>query len=56
MKIPKGTTANVSIRLKQNQEINIESNEKKSQMNQIEGISTGRFQLEEGDYLIKVTH
>jgi alpha-L-rhamnosidase len=54
MTIPNGTRAKIILPIKQLQKITIERNNKKLKPEEIEGIISGKFKLEEGYYLITV--
>jgi len=54
MIVPKGTKAKVKLPLTQLQQITIEKNNKNVNSEEIEGIKSGKFELDEGSYLITV--
>ena len=54
MKIPDGSIAKVVLPLNPSQKISVEKNGKRIEPEEIEGFSTGKFQLSEGKYIFTV--
>jgi alpha-L-rhamnosidase len=52
--VPTGTKAKIILPVTQLQKITIERNNKKLKPEEIEGINSGKFKLDEGSYLIKI--
>jgi len=52
--VPNGTKANVSLPVSQRQLVQVTNKQGTNQSNDIESLQTGKFSLEEGDYLISV--
>lgn len=52
--VPKGTKANISLPVTQSQVLTIINKEELSQSSIINGLQTGQFSLQEGDYIITV--
>jgi alpha-L-rhamnosidase len=55
MKIPGGSTATVILPLNRYQKIEIKRNQENINPEKIEGLQSGKFKLDEGDYLITVS-
>jgi alpha-L-rhamnosidase len=55
MKIPGGSTATVILPLDRYQKIEIKRNQENINPEKIEGLQSGKFKLDEGDYLITVS-
>ena len=55
MRIPNGTVANVMLPLEKDQKIEVIRNNAVLKQDQVAGIETGSFELNEGEYLITIT-
>lgn len=55
IRVPNGTKANIKLPVSQSQTIGIINGAGRNQSNRIDGLQTGQFSLQEGDYVITVT-
>lgn len=53
--VPNGTKANITLPVSQSQTLAIINGEGRNQSSSIDGLQTGQFYLQEGDYVITVT-
>jgi len=53
--VPNGTKANITLPVSQSQTLGIINGEGRNQSSRIDGLQTGQFSLQEGDYVITVT-
>ena len=53
--VPNGTKANITLPVNQSQTLGIINGEGRNQSSRIDGLQTGQFSLQEGDYVITVT-
>ena len=55
IKVPKGTKANITLPVSQSQMLAIINEQGLNQSSRIDGLQTGQFSLQEGNYVITVT-